>query len=238
MIPCVIYITIAIFTPALQQLWIDNLKHSRCTLRVFNNTALLESSTKLGVGSQVRVLRPWAYRADVWRYAQLLHTGGMFFDAELKLSRPPEDIFDLNKDKLQLVVDIDPECYFQAVMAAPKNSAELSLVLSRTISNIRARSYGHVDSKTQPWLGITGPCTMGKALVGHSIHRVGRLRQIGKHATIVDITGNELARILPDIKTNHVNGKDGSPGAHYGYLWGKRMIYQNVTLLAERTAAA
>ena len=156
-VPCVVYITAASFTTTLQHLWANNLKRSNCTLRFFSNDALLESSNELGVGEYVRALRPWAYRADVWRYAQLLHTGGMFFDAEIQLVRPPEEIFDLDsRMDLQLIVDMNPRCYFQAVMAASMGSGGLALVLNRTISNIQGRTYGYADGASEPWLGITG----------------------------------------------------------------------------------
>ena len=81
MIPCIVYITAAVLTPGLQALWRHNMHSSRCALEFYSDARLLESARALGVAYHIGLVRPWAYKADVWRYAQLLRTGGIFLDA-------------------------------------------------------------------------------------------------------------------------------------------------------------
>ena len=106
-IPCIVYVTSSRFTPTLQRLWTQNMKDSLCALRFFNNTDIIWSVDGLGIAPEVHSVRPWAFKIDLWRYAQLGKFGGMFFDAELELNLPPERIFDLQLPRLQIPLDRD-----------------------------------------------------------------------------------------------------------------------------------
>ena len=177
-IPCAVYITSSEYSDTLRQLWSENMKESTCSLRFFDNAQILRSVVDLGIANEVNAVRPWAFKIDLWRYAYLQRFGGIFFDAELRLSTPPERIFNLNLKQLQIPMDRNKPCLYNAMMASPRRSPALYKILMRALSNVRARSYGYADSSYEPWLGITGPCTAGKAVEGsrglYSVKVIGR----------------------------------------------------------------
>ena len=67
--------------------------------------ALVKSAAANGVGDAVAAIAPWAYKSDLWRYAAIWNTGGLFFDAEMELLLPPDRVFDLSRGGLQVVAD-------------------------------------------------------------------------------------------------------------------------------------
>ena len=215
-IPCIVYVTSSRFTPTLQRLWTQNMKDSLCALRFFNNTDIIWSVDGLGIAPEVHSVRPWAFKIDLWRYAQLGKFGGMFFDAELELNLPPERIFDLQLPRLQIPLDRDRRCLYNAMMASPPGDRALDAILSRSLSNVRARSYGHSDSKTEPWLGITGPCTAGRAISS------GEYKVIGRHIAphTVDNSGMTIGTNIAHVKNTFTDEK-----THYGSHWSAKTIY-------------
>lgn len=219
-IPCVVYITAAVLTPRLSELWRTNMRGSRCQFRFYNNARVERSSGVLGIRAEVDKVRPWAFKADLWRYAQLARHGGIFFDAETRLERAPESIFDLEQDALQIPRDRNSQCLYNAAMAcgaAPgPGSKAVTKILERALSNVRSGSYGHGDSSTEPWLGITGPCTAGRALTNHEYVVIGR--HVSPHT--VDAAGHRLFTI-----DNSAKGDVTNDTTHYGHHWGQRSIY-------------
>jgi hypothetical protein len=215
-IPCVVYITSRTFTPILRELWLRNMKGSQCTLRFFNDTEILRSAADLGIANEVTSVRPWAFKVDLWRYAQLIRFGGIFFDAELRLHTLPERIFNLNVAQLQLPVDRNRECLFNAMMAAPRYSVALQKILARALMNVRKRSYGHADSRAEPWLGIIGLCTAGKAVGSESYVTIGR--HISPHT--INNAGVIIATSVDSVKSTFTNST-----SHYGYYWGSKTVY-------------
>lgn len=219
-IPCVVYVTAATWSVDLNSLWTGNLKDSRCTLKFFDDAAILSSAKDLNVSWALESLKPWAYKIDVWRYAILYERGGIFFDAESKLFKPPEAIFDLEKNALQVPLDRNPLCFYNAIMAAPPGSDALKLTLRQVVQNIKSRSYGHGDATTtrskEPWLAITGPCTLGAALLNknHLFQSVGR--HIAPHTLN---NGNEF------IVTKDEHIKSEFSKAHYGAFFGAHDVY-------------
>lgn len=215
-IPCVVYITSKTFTPILRNLWLRNMKGSQCTLQFFNDTEIVRSAADLGITNEVNSIRPWAFKVDLWRYAYLLRVGGIFFDAELKLHYPPERIFNLHVAQLQVPVDRNRECLFNAVMAAPRYSVALQKILARALMNVRKRSYGHADSRAEPWLGITGPCTAGKAVGSESYVTIGR--HISPY--VINNVGAIITTSVDSVKSTFTNST-----SHYGHHWGSKTVY-------------
>lgn len=223
MVPCVVYVTAAVFTDSLRSLWTDNLKDSNCTLRYYSDEDLLASSQRLGIGDAVRSVAPWAYKADLWRYGILLDEGGMYFDAELRLFMPPERIFSLASNQLMVFQDRSDKCMYNAAMASPPGSFALRWVLQRALENVRTHSYGHKDSLEEPWLGITGPCTMARALQNAESGSVivsGRYDgQCGRAGGLLVFCNNNV------VKESSVLGADRTAKAHYGWFWKERKVY-------------
>ena len=163
------------WTDALAALWDRNLRTTPCKLKFHNDDALLASAAANGVGDAVNSIAPWAYKSDLWRYAAIYKTGGIYFDAEM--------------DDCSCQLITFSTCHAAASKSSPiaawSNPARrradactmrplqarrtiqpLGAVLDHALDNVEARSYGHNDSATEPWLGITGPCAMAAAVAG------------------------------------------------------------------------
>jgi len=218
-IPCVVYVTAAVWSPGLEALWTSNLRASQCTLHFYNDSQIMQSAKHLNVLHVLEAVRPWAYKTDVWRYAMLESVGGIFFDADTRLYRPPERIFNLSNGAVQLPYDRNPRCFYNAIMAAPANSRPLRAVLSRAVKNIARRSYGQTDAAVtgshEPWLAITGPCTFGAAVKKDDISFVGR--HIGPHT--VDNAGSTIATAEFTVPK--------SPFLHYDRFFSTKTVFGN-----------
>jgi len=162
-----------------------------CSLKFYDDSAIMESCAEIdakwlqtpeSVGvpslcSALQSLRPWAYRADLWRYAVLWMNGGIYFDLETRIMRPLSDFFDLGLKRLQVFVDdsqiyhgLSDRCIWQAILASEKGNPALAAVLRRALENVGLKSYGVRDSlhSSLDSLGITGPCAMSRALMLNS----------------------------------------------------------------------
>lgn len=209
----------------------------------------------LGFKDAFMRVNPFAFKIDLWRYAMLWAHGGIFLDTEIVLMRPPEEIFDLGAGGLQIVQDREDisSCFYNAIMASEQHNVELAKVLAHVLNNVKVRSYGQEDSQTEPWLGITGPCAMSAALRRQRRRKfdcmrwlmpyfatcpyrvVGRLNEIKKGDNELILCkssggwGDETI-CAENIKSMNVGGsKDGTPGAHYGYFWAHKKVYNDTT---------
>jgi len=238
MIPCKIILTAAVWTQALNNLWEENMKTTNCTFNVFDDnyivysTAVIEdrlwskSYSHIGnLSTLLDMLQPWAYKVDLWRCAMLWAFGGIYFDAETSLSIPPDKIFKLSAPNLQIFQDRTSEkCLYNGAMAADKGSRALVKIIARISKNVNKRSYGHEDSRNEPWLGITGPCTVAKALqYDTEVIVPGRFDGQTAYST----TNNKCFSVNGNLKRSDVNGKDGTESSHYGWHWANKRVYKH-----------
>ena len=204
MIPCVVYITAVSFTSQLQLLWKHNLRHSDCVLEFFDNNRLEMTAKRLGIENAVNSVIPMPFKVDLWKYALLHEKGGIYIDADMELTTPPENIFNLSSSKLQIISN---ECVYTSIFAAPPKANDLNKALKHAISNVESRSYGYSDSEALPWYGITGQCTFAKSIVD--------FMSVGVEDGCVFVNNKRVA-----CKTRHHTGE-----ASYTSLWNQRAIY-------------
>jgi len=146
------------------------------TFEFFNDIELEDSVVRLsrllaknGVPDFYRAyksLRPWAFRADMWRYAILWACGGIYLDAKLRLIGNVSTIFPAIKDPnrgdtpLLLVGNDIPEShmvghgYWNGLLAATPRHPALLDAITQAIRNAKHRTYYQFD---RGGLNITGP---------------------------------------------------------------------------------
>lgn len=115
----------------------------------------LESQGVSGVYDAFLMLRPMAFRADLWRLMKLWAHGGIYLDSKLQIVGPL-DWIDFN-NRLVICKDIQktaPGLFSNAVIAARPRLEELKRYIAEIVRNIQSRSYGFGSI---PWLNITGP---------------------------------------------------------------------------------
>lgn len=103
-------------------------------------------------------LRPGAYRADLWRYMALWSHGGVYLDMDLRVNISFDSWLPFDSDRLVLVHDRACDGYWNAVMASPRRSPAMLLVIERIVQKVLAEEYGEGP------LDITGPTALYKAV--------------------------------------------------------------------------
>ena len=183
MIPCRIFLAVPFFSPPLRTLWGDNLRGTPCTLEIFTHQKMIDFMKVHATEPQLRAfntLVPWAYKVDLWRAVALYEKGGIFIDADTRLLKSPAVIVDLTMDVVQIPEDRGKGCLWNGFIASPRHNVHLKMVINRIVQNVRNRVRGHADGNNEPSLGITGPCTYGRAL-RNNYRSLGRMAPDGSH---------------------------------------------------------
>jgi len=145
----------------------------------------LEAAGVPGVWDAWKALRPWAFRADLWRYLILWSEGGIYMDNENIMVAPAEAWAALSEEEeLATCYDMQPAwttaignqvhvpILWQAALSAKKKSPVLLDTIRMVVSTIQNRKYAlhqaeEVFSKKYPpglVLSITGPVLLGYAV--------------------------------------------------------------------------
>jgi len=161
-------------------------------MHVFNNSAMAKSVKLIdqilatsefglhGAWDAWCALRPWAYRADLWRYMILWSEGGVYLDSKIRLLSPLSNWATLLPGKEYLAICHDNHMRWQSkkrgrvptlytgALAAPKGSPVLLEAIRLLIKNVQNRTYsivGEEDSFTgqDGTLAVTGPDLVGYA---------------------------------------------------------------------------
>uniref|UniRef100_A0A7S2AVZ1 Alpha 1,4-glycosyltransferase domain-containing protein n=1 Tax=Alexandrium andersonii TaxID=327968 RepID=A0A7S2AVZ1_9DINO len=172
-------------------------------------------------------LRPFAYKADLWRYMILWHRGGVYVDANMQLLDDLATWVDFDVDELVLVGDQSSGRYWNGMIAARPRSPALAAVIRDVVHNVLKRSYGGTD------LDITGPEALSRSLMlsgaGIGIRADYRLRE--------EAQGACGGYPNPPCKVNIYNFMDGSVLAkkarmayeavhdHYSKLYRMHAVY-------------
>jgi hypothetical protein len=125
-----------------------------------------------GVYEAWKMLRPIAFRADLWRLLVLWEHGGIYMDSDLVFLSQLSKFVNVDQDTV--VICIDP--YFKrddnapmlwnALMAARRGSPELTALVKVIVRRVQKRSYG------ENVLDVTGPSVVGDVLA-HLKDRLG-----------------------------------------------------------------
>jgi Glycosyltransferase sugar-binding region containing DXD motif len=221
-------------------------------IHVFNDTSMTQSSKLIdqelkrlanvtGAWESYQLLRPWAYRADLWRLMILWSEGGIYLDGKMKLHVPIESWAALaQEEELSLCLDHFDQwkptarqgqptpIFYQAVISARKRSPILLETIKMIIENVSNRYYPSTSDGIPPqqsWLGslaITGPVVIGLAVTKfpeNTYRRELKLRprtgihQAGKEGMI-------MSRDLDEHKKVHQQG-----GAFYYDLFKEHAVY-------------
>mmetsp|Transcript_93220 Transcript_93220/g.216648 ORF Transcript_93220/g.216648 Transcript_93220/m.216648 type:complete len:315 (-) Transcript_93220:49-993(-) len=157
------------------------LRREGATIRFFDDVGMNKSAYEISealekagvVDSAFRafaLLRPMAFKADLWRYMVLWDQGGIYLDMNVRVLQNLSTWIDFQRDELLLIQDEARRSYWNAIMAStPRNSA-LGVVIREVVRGVLQHSYGKND------LDITGPVALYRIL--HSIE------DIDQHITV------------------------------------------------------
>ena len=153
-------------------------------------------------------LRPMAYRADLYRAAQLWDTGGLWMDDKIWLTKDFSTFVNVHSDTILLPSDIKfwksnhgGRLVHNGIMWSVPRHSFLKLTIERMIQNVQNRFYG------RDMFAITGPRAYYRSLVDFSRRAdasKGVRRDLELHAD-----GSQPARkkscaeMLPSAYRNH-----------------------------------
>jgi hypothetical protein len=194
-------------------------------------------------------LRPWAYRADLWRYMILWSEGGIYMDAKLQsivsirtwAALAENETLATCNDRGKWTSDRrgSIQNVWNAMLSAKKGSPFLLEAVRLIIRNVMHHSYGIVgeDSAMKRMgisadLCITGPCLLGYAASSFRINSTSdpyiesevRLdcHFDGPESGIFNTEKSKLVNV--DLK-EHGRVRNGPEGNIYGQLWGRHRVY-------------
>lgn len=137
-----------------------------------------------GLYEAFSMLRPWAFKADLWRYCILWSCGGVYVDSKLAIAEPFDEFLSnvgfnpsvVNqsdspqlyscRDHLATLSMRDRDrvtCVWQGLLIAEPKSEQLLRSIRFVVEKIKARWYPTFDISKMPWLFLTGPGAMALA---------------------------------------------------------------------------
>lgn len=137
-----------------------------------------------GLYEAFSMLRPWAYRADLWRYCILWACGGVYVDSKLAIAEPfdeflwhagfnPEalntssapQLFSCRDDLASMTMHTHYRlhCVWQGLLVAEPGSDALLRTIEFVVKKIQERWYPSMEISKMPWLFLTGPGAMALA---------------------------------------------------------------------------
>lgn len=106
-----------------------------------------------------QMLKVGPYRADLWRYCMLYHTGGVYLDLDSICLCPLSKLIHMDDSFVSARDNPSDLSYiYQAFLAVEKNHPFLREAIDQCVDNI------HNKSITKNSLSITGPGLLGKAI--------------------------------------------------------------------------
>lgn len=158
----------------------------------FNNSAvarsvmlidrqLKEETNVTGAWESWKAMRPWSFRADLWRYMVIWSEGGIYIDSKIKLIAPVSLWAGLSQDESVAVCSDNGITYESPTLgrnvdflqigmfSGKKGSPVLLEAIKLIIRNVERRSYGIpgdeavLDRTGHMDLSVTGPILFGYA---------------------------------------------------------------------------
>ena len=166
---------------------------------------LAQAAVAQDVYAAFNLLRPAAFRADLWRYMVLWDSGGVYLDMNLRLTTPLSAWIDFERDDLVLVHDHCGSAYWNAMMASAPRSRPLELVIQEVVRRIEKRSYGKNP------LDVTGPLVLYSET--HAEHPKVEFEWDGKR--VLDVATHRTQIASKDSELHY----SGNQLTHYDSLW-------------------
>ena len=106
------------------------------------------------------MLKPGAYKSDLWRYCILYKLGGVYLDIKYYSTVPLIRIIDENPTVF--VKDLGKYCIYNAFLISPPKNEIFRLCINNIVESCKNKLYR--DNS----LDITGPCLLGRILQGQN----------------------------------------------------------------------
>ena len=169
------------------------------------------------------ILKPGAYKADLWRYCVLYINGGVYLDIKFYSVVP---IISLIKDNsVVFVKDRDwgvsfltcQEGIYNAFIISPKNNIIFKHAIDKIVNNCKLQLYGRNA------LDVTGPCLIGSIILEHSPEKYDEY--VDKYKYTGDFIEYNNKVIFAQYPTYRDNLKLFQKTKHYSTAWWEKSIF-------------
>ena len=166
-----------------------------------------------------RILKPGAYKSDLWRYCILYKLGGVYLDVKYYSTVPLINLIDENPTVF--VKDLGRHCIYNAFMISPPKNEIFKLCIDDIVKSCKERLY-----KKTP-LDITGPCLLGSIIKekygSEYIHNMDMKHKVSIfNDRSISYKGKT---ILKEYDSYRLEQKQSRTGQYYADLYWKGDIY-------------
>lgn len=150
------------------------------------------------------LLKPGAYKADLFRYCALYKLGGVYSDVDIPYQTGFTQWWDLTEAKLYLVKDLIPEALQVGLMASPAGHEFFRLCIEQVCHKVKLRDL------TKSPFGVTGPHLAAACF--KYLYQQDQI-EIGTFAAPT----NDKVQVSIDYRLVHLRHKPGKPACEAGF---------------------
>jgi len=121
----------------------------------------IESNFDREVLEAFHMLKPGAFKSDLWRYCVLYKKGGVYLDIKYYSVQPLIDLIDENQTvfvKDTGLASTDGGCFYNGFMISPPNNEIFKKCIDDIVKSCKSQLY------RRNMFDITGPCLLGRIL--------------------------------------------------------------------------
>jgi len=175
------------------------------------------------------LLKPGAYKSDLWRYCILYKKGGVYLDIKYCTLKPLVHV--IQDNPITYVYDRkfacshlkDPRGFYNGFMISPPNNSIFKLCIDDIVNSCKMRLYKKSD------LDITGPCLLGSIVNKYSPNYESRFRydELADRQCVIYYNEEKFLLGYPEYRAEQAKFQKS---AHYGPVWVNRDVYNELNL--------
>ena len=237
-VPLVIYETYgSLSVPPKMKECMDKLRHANpefkhCLYSDAECLGFIKENFDQDVAEAFTLLKPGAYKSDLWRYCILYKRGGVYMDIKLYTSdgvslkdiiQEMPEVFVLDIDNSSNLCAAKLSIYNAFMISAPNNPIFKSCI-DRIVACCKERCY------TESYLGVTGPCLLGSVIAEGLPSGPEEYKKNHPCRLVPTAGGKASIQIKGKIIVDEYDGYRDELGAtqktgHYAQAWRDKDIY-------------
>ena len=171
------------------------------------------------------LLKPGAYKSDLWRYCILYKNGGVYLDIKFITLKPL--LYIVNEYPILFVKDRDNTCaessslhgLYNGFMISPPNNEIFKYCIADIVNSCKFRLYKSAD------ISVTGPCLLQEMIDEHTSGYISPYKYAeieGKNQPVIHDGKDIVCISYIDYRNEQ---KYSQKSEHYAVLWDKGDIY-------------
>jgi len=176
------------------------------------------------------ILKPGAYKSDLWRYCILYKKGGVYMDIKYNTIKPLLSIIKehpvIYVNDRQISLASVNNCLYNGFIVSPPNNPVFKDCIDEIVDNCKNRKYGKNP------LDITGPCLLGRKVLKYDKNYFKNNKFNFKEPFNIILFNTRISyicygneRLLKTYPEYRMEQEIKQSTEHYGSLWAKGNVY-------------